>query len=332
VDELNQIFDNVFLSPSENLTPSALINISDGNMLHYDIVDLQFHNAAYNLEAFRQIASKVIFTPMESQAKVLFLDFAAKFTSGKALGFRRMASLINLAAEEIGFCRKADEVVCVSRADASFLRAVSGTRKIKGIDTGISQFEFAEALKSDFQPKPANLKDIKIIYIAYFGSETNVTALIWFLENVHPIIKSRVPGYILSVVGRGDMSAFKKFLDDSIELVGEVPAIAPHIYEARVGIAPALGGSGLRGKVNQYAILGVPCVVSPIALKGLAYRNGENVCVAENPMDFANSCIRLLTDLEWNVRIATAARQLCLARYSWQSKWPQIRAVYGIKV
>jgi glycosyltransferase involved in cell wall biosynthesis len=127
------------------------------------------------------------------------------------------------------------------------------------------------------------------------------------------------------------LSSFKKFLDSSVDLVGEVPEIAPYISEARVGIAPALGGSGFRGKVNQYAVLGVPCVVSPIGLKGLAYTDEKNVCVAETANDFADDCIRLLTNLEFNDRVATAARQLCLGRYSWQSKWPQIRKVYGMK-
>jgi glycosyltransferase involved in cell wall biosynthesis len=331
IEGLKLIFDNVYLSKTDDLSPSVLKYMQGGSTPYYDLVDLQFHQSAYHMDAYRAISSKVIFTPMESQAKVLFLDFVAKLQSGNPLGFKRVTSLIKLAVEEIEFCRKADEVVCVSSTDAAFLRAVTGTKNVRGIDTGISQFEFSAALKPSFKPQSAKSKELKIIYIAYFGSETNVIALKWFLENVHPFIKEKVPGYVLSVVGRGDLSSFKKFLDSSVDLVGEVPEIAPYISEARVGIAPALGGSGFRGKVNQYAVLGVPCVVSPIGLKGLAYTDEKNVCVAETANDFADDCIRLLTNLEFNDRVATAARQLCLGRYSWQSKWPQIRKVYGMK-
>ena len=167
------------------------------------------------------------------------------------------------------------------------------------------------------------------MYVAYFGSDTNIQALRWYLDHVHPLVKMAVPNYKLAVVGRGDMGAFSSYFHDkSVEFVGEVDAIAPEIARARVGIAPALSGSGLRGKVNQYAILGVPSVVSPISHKGLAYKDGENIFVAETPASFAQACTALLLDTDLNAKMADSARLLCLERYSWESKWPAVRKVY----
>jgi 2-polyprenyl-3-methyl-5-hydroxy-6-metoxy-1,4-benzoquinol methylase/glycosyltransferase involved in cell wall biosynthesis len=331
LDDAERIFDNIYFARTEDLNPDELRHLQGGFSPHYDLVDLQFHQTARRLAEFRKLGAKLIFTPMESQAKALYLDIATKFKAGKALGFRSIAASIQLAIEEIGYCRKADEVVCVSETDASFLRLVSGIKKIRSIETGISQIEFGDALRPDFiLPDPA-VKKVKIIYVAYFGSQTNINALIWFLEKVHPLIKQKVPDYLLSVVGRGDMLPFQRYRDNCLELVGEVPEIAPHILEARVGIAPGLGGAGLRGKVNQYAVLGVPCVVSPVALQGLAYTDEKNVCVAEAPEKFAADCVRLLTDMDFNRYIAQAARSLSIERYSWQSKWPQICSAYAVK-
>jgi glycosyltransferase involved in cell wall biosynthesis len=327
--EVHELFDHVYLSPSEDLTPGGLSQLR-GATLVYDVIDLQFHQSAYQLDAYRPYARKILFTPMESQAKVLFLDMRSRYKSQGALRLIKMATAMRLASEEVHFCLKADEVVCVSRADAAFLRSVTSARTIKGLDTGISRFEFAEALSDGFTPELSASKALEIVYVAYFGSETNVVALRWFLDNVHPIIKSRVPGYVLKVVGRGDLSSFKKYDDGSVNFLGEVAVLAPNISTARVGIAPALGGSGFRGKVNQYAVLGVPSVVSPISFKGLAYRDAESIFVAEAPTDFAESCIRLLTDDNLNARMAQAARTLCLERYSWQSKWPSIRRIYSL--
>ena len=330
LDTARHIFHNVYLTPTEELTPEALLDLR-GSPLNYDVVDLQFHQSGYQIDAFRRIGAKIIFTPMESLAKVAFINLRTNFLTKNSLQLVKLASSLRLAAEEVVFTLKADEVVCVSRADASFLRAITSSRLVRGMDTGVSQFEFADALDPGFVCINSNIRRCNVLFVAYFGSETNVTALRWYLDNVHPIVKAEVPAYVLTVVGRGDLSAFSSYRDDSIEFVGEVDAIAPYVQEARVGIAPALSGSGFRGKVNQYAILGVPSVVSPIAHKGLAYQDEINIFVAEKPEIFAERCVRLLTDFELNNRMGQAARQLCLANYTWQSKWSVVCSIYNLE-
>lgn len=330
IDEVHQLFDNVYLSPGDELTLDVLKGLVGQELPRYDVVDLQFHQSGYQLEGYRKIGSKVLFTPMESQAKVLYLDLCDQITKHRRIQLRRIFTQVKLAYEEITFCRKADEVVCVSRTDAAFIRAVGGGGRIRGIETGLSALEFASALADDFVRVKACNRTKTVIYVAYFGSETNVTALRWYLETVHPMVVHAVPDYKLVVVGRGDLSSFKSYEGKNVELVGEVPALEPFIRRARVGIAPALGGSGFRGKVNQYAVLGTPAVASSIALKGLAYRDGENISVADNAAAFADGCIRLLIDDEWNDRMAEGARKLCLERYTWTSKWMQIKTAYSL--
>lgn len=330
LDDAYRIFDNVYLSPAEDLTPDGLAAMR-GSPLSYEVIDLQFHQTGNQIDAFRSIGGKIIFAPMESLTKALFIDLRAKSLMKNGSWLLKIATSLRLAAEEIGFTLKADEVVCVSRADAAFLRAVTLSRRIRGVDTGVSQFEFAEALAPGFTVTSAADRPCRVLYVAYFGSETNVVALRWYLEHVHPLIKARVPGYMLTVIGRGDMSPFARYRDSSTEFVGEVAALAPHIQQARVGIAPALGGSGLRGKVNQYAVLGVPCVVSPIAFKGLTYQDGASIFIAETPETFAERCISLLTDLDLNDHMGGAARKHCLEHYSWPSKWGTLRRIYKLE-
>ncbi len=330
LDDAHRIFHNIYLSPVEDFSPTTLASLR-GAPLTYDLIDLQFHQSGHHIDAYKQIGKKVIFTPMESAAKALFLHLRTNLHLSSFLPLRKFAASVRAAEEEIEFIQKVDEVVCVSRSDAAFLRAITSLKRVRGIDTGVSQFEFEEALAPDFKTTKAANKPVSIIYVAYFGSETNVLALCWYLEHVHPLVKARVPDYTLTVVGRGDLSPFAKYREKSVNFVGEVPSIAPHISEARVSIAPALGGSGFRGKVNQYALLGCPCVVSPIAFKGLAYTDGVSIFVAESPELFAERCIQLLTDLDLNDRMGHAARQLCLIRYSWASKWPAIREIYNLQ-
>ena len=330
LDSARHVFHNIYQSPTEELTPETLIELR-GSPLYYDVVDLQFHQSGYQIDAFRRIGSKIIFTPMESLAKAAFINLRTNLLTTNSSQLLKVAASLHSAVEEVVFALKVDEVICVSRADASFLRAVTASRRVQGMETGVSQFEFADALTPGFVCTSARNRRCNILFVAYFGSETNVFALHWYLENVHPIVKAAVPAYALTVVGRGDLSAFSNYGGSSIELVGEVDTVAPYIQEARVGIAAALSGSGFRGKVNQYAILGVPSVVSPIAHKGLAYQDGVNIFVEEKPEAFAQRCVRLLIDFELNDRMGQSARELCLANYTWQSKWPSICSIYNLE-
>ena len=328
-EDVERIFDKVYYSPSEELTPNGLLALQE-RPPRYDVVDLQFHQSAFQLEGFRQLGKKIIFTPMESQSKALYIDLKSLFTEGRKFSLRRVARNIKLAAEEVIFSFKADEVVCVSRTDAAFLRTITGLKKVQFLETGISGLEFSDALADGWQTADPGAKENRIIYLAYFGSETNILALRWYLDHVHPRIKAQVPGYVLSVVGRGDLTPFSRYRDASVEFVGEVPSLAPQIAKARIGIAPALGGSGFRGKVNQYAIYGVPCVVSPIAAQGLAYRSPFNIFVAATSEEFAQDCIALLSDTALNRTMGQRARETCLAKYTWESKLKTIRGIYDL--
>jgi SAM-dependent methyltransferase/glycosyltransferase involved in cell wall biosynthesis len=329
IDDAMQIFDNVFLAPTEDLAPSVLIGLRK-QCVRYDVIDLQFHNVGKYIDAFRALGEKILYTPMESLAKSVFLNVRTALSKAGKFSLVRAAGSIRAGIEEIAFVQKADQVVCVSRTDAAFLRTIAGNSKVIGLDTGVSTLEFSEAFQAGFVPQRAELRPCRILYLAYLGSETNVLALFWYLDHVHPIIKARVPGYTFSVVGRGDLTPFRKYRDTSVDFVGEVPTIAPAIKDARVAIAPALSGSGFRGKVNQYAILGCPSVISPISHRGLRYRDEESVFVAETPELFAERCIQLLTDFTLNDQMGLAARELCIQQYSWASKWPVIRECYGL--
>lgn len=329
LDDVNRIFHNVYLSPTEELTPEALLELR-GTPLNYDVIDLQFHQSGHQINAFRNTGQKIVFSPMESLARAEFLNLRRGLFAANGWGLRKVAASLRAAVEEVGFVLKADEVVCVSDTDAAFLRKATFSRNVQGLDTGVSQFEFSDALRPDFICKTAESRRCNVLYVAYFGSETNLLALRWYLDNVHPLIKASVPEYRFTVVGRGDLSAFSRYKDDSVEFVGEVAALAPHIQEARLGIAPALTGSGFRGKVNQYSVLGIPSVISPIAFNGLAYQDGANIFVAEKPAMFAERCITLLTNNEINNNMGQAARKLCLTHYTWESKWPIIRKIYNL--
>ena len=330
IKELSDIFDNIYFSPTQEITPEILHELT-GKLIFYNLIDLQFHQMGFQIDYFKKICAKLIFTPMESQIRIVFILLESYLRRVQKFSFRNLISSLRLALEEVIFAFKANAVVCVSDTDASATKLVSFSSSIKSLNTGVSGFEFYDALIKEYKQIRAADRRCNVLYLAFFGSNTNLMALRWYLDNVHPIIKANVPDYVLTIVGKGDLTAFESYQDKSIEFIGEVNEISPYIQNSRVGIAPALSGSGFRGKVNQYSIFGVPSVISRISSHGLAYKDSEHIFITEIPEVFANKCIQLLVDLELNDRMGLAARELCLTKYTWEAMWPSIYEIYNLK-
>lgn len=323
-EDLPKVFSNVYFTTDNDLSLANLKRIS-GELPRYDLVDFQFMQAGADAARFRKIAGRLIFTPMELLSRGFGMMSDAERA---ALPARERAEQLETSRQELALCRAVDQVVCVSNPDADYLKRASGLAHVTALETGVSQLEFG-----DLAGQVADMRDqaAVAVFVAYFGSPTNVAALDWFLREVHPLIVAAVPGYRLDVVGRGDLSRFARQSDPSVRIVGEVVSVGPAIRDARIGIAPALGGAGFRGKINQYALLGLPTVASPIAAEGMAYHDGYDIVVGDTAEKFAHGCTQLLCDPARRAEFARRARETCIANYSWTAKDATIRAIYGLQ-
>ena len=64
----------------------------------------------------------------------------------------------------------------------------------------------------------------------------------------------------------------------------------------RAVVAPVLAGAGVKGKVNQAMLLGVPVVVTPLAVEGMHARDGVDCLVGGSAEEFATQVARVYAD------------------------------------
>lgn len=105
-----------------------------------------------------------------------------------------------------------------------------------------------------------------------------------------------------------------------IDYVGFVENVRAGLQGVMVGIAPVLSGAGMRGKIHQYAALGIPSLASPIAYEGLQYKHDESILVADGARDFAPAYISLLQNAHLRQKVWMRARELWLNQYQWPSQ------------
>lgn len=324
-EEIGSIFNKVHIFQRNEFTLKGLTRAGIFDR-QYDVIDLQYLFSGRFMGALRKNQpARIIFSPMESNIRSLWVDI---LNIGKGCNLQVIFRHALFAILELYFSLRTDAIQSVSKTDASALRIFFPRADIHIIETCLSPIEFP-LLHNQMGFRRETCINRNVIFVAYFGTDANIQALKWYLYHVHPIIRNRVPGYRLVVVGRGsDHLAIDT--DEQTEITGEVASIEEYLLSACVGIAPALSGAGFRGKIVQYAAASLPCVASPIAANGLSFIHGESILIAHDAASFASHCVDLLLSPQHNKTIGNAARNSCVSHYLWDNKTDAIMQLYGL--
>ena len=325
-EALDLIFDEVYKFPLSDLKKDLLNQITF-KQTHFDLVDLQYHHCASLINACRKKwpTATIAYSPMVSYLRACMVLMSSK--PGDVLRMMRMTlASVWHGLREVVYVKGADRVITVSDADRSAICHFKSAEHVYCIPTGLSTIEFpADAHQQELAQQPI------IVFFAYFGAQPNQDALIWYCKKVHPRIQKAVKGYRLHVIGQRLTQELISMCNvGDINFVGPVETVAIGLQGAMVGIAPALSGGGVRGKIHQYAALGIPCVAAPMACESLKYQHGESILVAEEADDFADACIALLRDIHLRNKIGAKAREICLKNYSWHALDKEIVAAYSL--
>jgi glycosyltransferase involved in cell wall biosynthesis len=113
-----------------------------------------------------------------------------------------------------------------------------------------------------------------------------------------------------------------------VEVTGYVADPTPYLTEADVFVVPLHAGGGMRVKILDAWLWGIPIVSTPIGAEGIEVREGENILIADGAPAFAAATLRLLTDEALNRRLRTAGRSWVEARYAWQTVYSRVDQVY----
>lgn len=153
---------------------------------------------------------------------------------------------------------------------------------------------------------PNTLPDFDERYgIAFLGGyehSANIDAVVFFIEQVMPILRAEGQPISVYIYGSNMPEAFKKYSSDDIFIEGYVESIDDVYLKHRVFIAPLFFGAGVKGKVLSAAAYGLPCVLSPIAIESTGLAHSVSALVAETPQQWADYVKRLYFDeKEWGV-------------------------------
>jgi glycosyltransferase involved in cell wall biosynthesis len=167
-----------------------------------------------------------------------------------------------------------------------------------------------------------------LLYAGSFGYIANYEAMQWFTGEVfghitgRDSVKVRVTG---NTAGR-DLAPLQEACPQ-IEFTGFVDDIRPFFARSGICIVPILTGGSTRLKIVEAMAWGTPVVSTHVGAEGLEVTHGENILLADTPVDFAGAVERLLRDRDLWQRISRGGRRLVEERYSADRMYHQLAQV-----
>ncbi len=155
-------------------------------------------------------------------------------------------------------------------------------------------------------------------FVGGFGHAPNVAAVEFFVQEVMPRLRLRLPGVRFHVYGSNMPPELLALGTDDVVFEGFVRELGEVFDQRRVFVAPLTYGAGVKGKVLDCAAAGVPGVLSLIAAEGLPIRDGIEALVANSPEVWVDSIVALCLDDELWQSMSCAARVMARNYFSFE--------------
>ncbi|MEZ5384393.1 MAG: glycosyltransferase family 4 protein [Prosthecobacter sp.] len=230
------------------------------------------------------------------------------------LFFRVLARRMQRREQEL--CRLFDGVITISEEDATYHRDCYGLTNVLGcvpagatIDTRGAPLPVIEASDSPC--------------LAFLGSMDwlpNQDAVRWFVTDILPKLRRKVPRLRLSIIGRNPPDSLLRMAgeDRGITFTGTVDSVLAPLRECALMVVPLRAGSGTRIKILEAMAAGVPVVSTTVGVEGLPLRSNEELLIADDVPGITNAILRLLHDDELRRSLAENGMQRVMRDFSWQ--------------
>jgi glycosyltransferase involved in cell wall biosynthesis len=269
------------------------------------------------------------------QHNALFLLFQrqAKYERGalKRLIWARESRL--LKEYETSLLQQYDEVLAVTDNDRDVLLGLLETNKDQKKCATVTTVPIC--VDPDKQPliRQSNSAPV-IIHLGTMFWPPNIEGVMWFTGQVLPRIVDSFPDIKFIVAGKNPPEEIKELgskyapFGRNIEVTGFVPDPNPLLAMSEVFIVPLLAGGGMRVKILDAWLWGIPIVSTRIGAEGIQYREGENILIADDSAEYAEAVIGILNNPKLAGTLRRNGREWVEAHYDWRKEYTKTDAVY----
>tara|TARA_B110000467_G_C18302024_1_gene472033 strand:+ start:201 stop:1475 length:1275 start_codon:yes stop_codon:yes gene_type:complete len=268
-----------------------------------------------------QYVQKEMFTSLDRVIDFVDVDsdkwrqYAEKKTGVSRWFFNREHRLLARVEDEI--CAQFNHSLFVSSDEAQLFsdrQPLAQQQKIHGLLNGVDVDFFNP--KAKFTQEPLVPKKPFISFTGAMDYWANIDAVLWFVEQVWPLILDKEPQAIFCVVGgnpSNDVVALAKN-NTNIVITGRVHDVRPFIAQATCVVAPLQIARGIQNKVLEAMSLNKAIVVTSMAMEGINSDVGDGVVICDKADTYAQACLAFLNKQE----LILTNRQWIKNNFTWK--------------
>lgn len=261
--------------------------------LRKEYFDIIWISRPHNMKAIK----KHIFF-LKDKCKIIY-DAEAIFTDRKIMKEEISGKIIAQEKKfkwyknEFKLSNTAHAIACVSENDAlKFRRSEKKDIFVLGHTMEINKFipEFKERVGLLFV---GNLDD---------DDSPNVDSVIWFVNDVFPLIRQKIPDMTLDIVGSDHSYRIQLIDKEGVFVHGKVASLSRFYNKCKIFVAPTRFAAGIPFKIHEAASFGLPIVATRLLCDQLGWHHRQELLAADiDKIDFAQKIIELYNNKDlWN--------------------------------
>ena len=248
-------------------------------------------------------------------------DLAATSLAGIKNPFRKLRDfqrLLRWRNREKAIAERFDAICVCSEPDR---RKLGGSKNIFVVPNGFT------APKNVPRRNPA--APPRVGFIGTMRYVPNRDGVGWFLNSIWPLVLRQIPDARLRLVGAGSEEIGK--LCPNVDRLGWLADVESEMAGWSLAIVPLLAGGGTRIKIAEAFSRKCPVVSTKLGAYGYDVSDGRELLLADAPKEFAEKCLRILTQPDEARTMAENAWQKFLANWTWDSiNAPVAKIVEGV--
>ena len=290
----------------------------------YDVIHFNFMNVSY-YRNFMPDSIASVFCSYDAMSMHFCRNIAGENNALRKFYIsRQYKKLMNYEKKMLP---KFDRTVVVSPVDRNWFLSLFDNSETKPdisvIPIGVDPEYFKPVFVEEDYPS--------VIFRGIMNFLPNTDAALYFHNAILPLIEKEIPEIKYYVVGKNPTEQIRTISNGrKVIVTGYVEDIRPYIAKASINVCPMRIGTGMKYKIIEAMVLGIPTVATSFACAGIPeLKNGENIVIADTPEDFAKNIVLLLKDKNLRQRISASGRKVVLENYTWSKIASKFENLYN---